>query len=76
MLKTTEAWLRAIQRSTFELFRPGNEQNRRGQEMLEFALLAGFIAVTIAAVIPYSITAPVSSVFNKIEIYMKTWANA
>jgi Flp pilus assembly pilin Flp len=76
MLKSAEACSREIQRSILELFRPGSEQNQRGQDMLEFALLAGFIAVAIAAVVPYSITAPVSSVFSKIQFYMKAWGNA
>lgn len=76
MLSTTEVCIREVQRSVFELFRPGGQRSRRGQELIEYALLAGFIAVTIAAVIPYSVTAPISSVFNKIEIYMKAWGGA
>lgn len=46
-----------------------------GQDMIEFALLAGFIAVAIAATIPYGVTGPISSVFNKLHYYMVNYAN-
>jgi len=76
MLSSTEVCIREVQRSILELFIPGSPRGKRGQELIEYALIAGFIAVTVAAVVPYSVTAPISAVFNKIELYMKTWCGA
>ncbi|MBI5281192.1 MAG: Flp family type IVb pilin [Candidatus Solibacter usitatus] len=47
-------------------------KSREGQELVEYALLAGFIAVTVAAVIPYQATGPVSTIFSKVGSYLVT----
>jgi Flp pilus assembly pilin Flp len=50
-------------------------RGRQGQDLVEYALMAGFLAVTVAAVIPYQVTAPVSGIFSKIQVYLGTWGN-
>jgi Flp pilus assembly pilin Flp len=40
--------------------------DRSGQDLVEYALIAGFICVGAGAFIPYGITAPISNVFTKI----------
>jgi len=57
------------------LFYPGSRRGTRGQDLVEYALLCGFIAVAAAAAIPHSVTGPISSIFNKIDGYLKTWGN-
>lgn len=37
---------------------------RRGQDLVEYALLAGFVAVAAAAAIPYAIAAPLRSIYE------------
>ena len=54
------------------LFARGSDQNNKAQELVEYALLAGFIAVSVAATIPYHVTAPVSSIFSKIQSHLQT----
>ncbi|MBI4891448.1 MAG: hypothetical protein HY821_12550 [Acidobacteria bacterium] len=49
------------------LFTKGSPQNTKAQELVEFALLVGFIAVSVAATIPYQITTPISNIFSKIQ---------
>jgi len=46
-----------------------------GQELVEYALLAGFIAVTVAAVIPYQVTGPIFNIFTKLGNYLVTVGN-
>jgi Flp pilus assembly pilin Flp len=43
--------------------------------MVEYALLAGFIVVSVAAVVPYQVTGPISSIFSRVQSYLTTWAN-
>ncbi len=50
-----------------QLFIPGSPENKRAQELVEYALLVGFIAVSVAAVVPYQVTGPLSTIFSKIE---------
>ncbi len=52
------------------LFTKGSPENTKAQELVEFALLAGFIAVSVAATIPYSITGPLSNIFSKIQEHL------
>lgn len=58
-----------------ELFHPGSPRACRGQDLVEYALMAGFVAVAVAAIIPYQVTGPISGIFSKIEFYMKTVGN-
>ena len=43
------------------------QQNRQGQDMIEYALLAAAIAVIIAGFLPPAIVPMVSTIFSKIE---------
>ena len=58
-----------------ELFRAKSASGRCGQELVEYALIVGFIAVSTAAFIPYSITTPISSIFSKIAVYLVQLGN-
>ncbi len=42
-------------------------RDRRAQDMIEYALLAAFLAVAVAAFFPLSIAPNISTVFSKIE---------
>jgi Flp pilus assembly pilin Flp len=44
------------------------QQNRQGQDMIEYALLAAAIAVIIAGFLPPAIVPMVSTIFSKIVI--------
>ena len=52
------------------LLHPRSRRGISGQEMVEYALLAGFIVVSVAAFVPYTVTAPISSIFNKLHTYL------
>lgn len=54
------------------LLGPGSEQTSQAQELVEYALMAGFIAVSVAAVVPYQVTGPLSTIFSKIHGYLVT----
>ncbi|QOY91881.1 hypothetical protein IRI77_01355 [Paludibaculum fermentans] len=58
-----------------DLLHPASTRGCKGQDLVEYALLAGFVAVAVAAIIPYQVTGPISGIFNKLEYYMKTWGN-
>jgi len=45
-------------------------RNRRGQDMIEYSLLAAFIAVAAAAFLPPAIAPAISAVFSKIVTTM------
>lgn len=47
----------------------------QGQDLIEYALMAGFVAVAVAAFIPYSVTGPISSIFTKISNYLVVKGN-
>ena len=69
---------RAVRRASLlaiELLHPASERGRSGQDLVEYALMAGFVAVAVAAIIPYQVTGPISGIFNKIEYYMKAFGN-
>ena len=57
------------------LLHPRSKRGTSGQEMVEYALLAGFIAVSIAAFVPYQVTGPISSIFSKVQTYLTGWGN-
>jgi Flp pilus assembly pilin Flp len=65
-----------LRRRLIELLAPGSIQNNKAQELVEYALLAGFIAVTIAATVPYQVTAPLSTIFSKIQDNLVTKGGA
>lgn len=58
-----------------ELLHPKSKRGTSGQELVEYALLAGFIVVSVAAFVPYQVTGPISSVFSKVLTFLTTWSN-
>ena len=47
----------------------------RGQDMVEYALMAGFVAVAGGAIFPTSLMPGVSSIFSKLTTYTTNAAN-
>jgi len=47
----------------------------RGQDMVEYALMAGFVAVAGGAMFPTSIMPGVSAIFSKLNIYTASAAS-
>jgi pilus assembly protein Flp/PilA len=43
--------------------------NRRGQDLIEYALLAGFVAVAAGAIFPATLMPDVSMIFSKLDLY-------
>jgi Flp pilus assembly pilin Flp len=43
--------------------------NHSGQDMIEYALLAGFVAVAAGAIFPTSLMPNVSAIFSKLGVY-------
>ena len=52
------------------------DKETRGQDLIEYAMLAGFIGVACAALIPYSIAAPISKIFDALNQLLMTKGNA
>ncbi len=50
-------------------------QNRKGQDLIEYALMAGFVAVAAGAVMP-DVSASISTVFSKVASAMTSAAAA
>jgi Flp pilus assembly pilin Flp len=48
-------------------------KDTRGQDLLEYALMVGFVAITVAATIP-SVSANVSKIFSKVSSTMSSAA--
>jgi pilus assembly protein Flp/PilA len=42
---------------------------RAGQDLIEYALVAGFVAVAAAAIFPNTLMPNVSMIFSKLDIY-------
>ena len=42
-------------------------QDKRGQDLIEYALLAGFVAVAAGAIFPTTLTPNISMIFSKIS---------
>ncbi|MGB9611548.1 MAG: Flp family type IVb pilin [Bryobacteraceae bacterium] len=66
MQRLTNVTLRAIQRRFYELLAADNRRNQAGQDLIEYALIVGFIAVTAAALIPYAASESMKSIYSKI----------
>ena len=43
--------------------------SRSGQDLVEYALLAGFVAVAAAATFPTTLMPDVSQIFSKLDVY-------
>jgi pilus assembly protein Flp/PilA len=51
------------------------QQETQGQDLVEYALLAGFVAVAGGAIFPMTVAPNISSIFSKINLYFSQ-ANA
>ena len=49
--------------------------DRRGQDLVEYALMAGFVAVAGGAVFPTTLMPAISSIFSKINVYTASAAS-
>ncbi|MBA3973521.1 MAG: Flp family type IVb pilin [Candidatus Solibacter sp.] len=45
-------------------------RSTQGQDLIEYALLAGFVAVAGGALIPWGATGPMSTIFSKLNGYL------
>jgi Flp pilus assembly pilin Flp len=64
--------LRQIQRQLLALL-AGGRRSQSGQDLVEYALILGFIAVACAAIIPYTATESMRTIYSKIaEILMSS----
>lgn len=50
---------------TLRLFLGALRRNRRGQDLIEYALMAGFVAIAAGSVMP-GVSTQISTIFNKI----------
>lgn len=48
---------------------------QQGQDLIEYALMAGFVAVAVAAFIPYAVTGPITTIFTKIGNFLVARGN-
>jgi Flp pilus assembly pilin Flp len=67
--KLTEDWTKVSRRvsASIQVFawRLGREED--GQDLIEYALMAAFISVAVAAIFPQSIGPNISTVFSKVS---------
>jgi Flp pilus assembly pilin Flp len=49
--------------------------NRGGQDLIEYALVAGFVAVAAAAIFPTTLMPDVSMIFSKLDLYFQQAAS-
>ncbi len=57
-------WL--LHHRVLELLQIRSRRGRSGQDLIEYALIVGFIAVAAAAVIPYAATQSMRNIYNRI----------
>jgi hypothetical protein len=50
-------------------------RDKKGQDLIEYALMAGFVAVAAGALMP-NIAAQISTIFNRVESIMTAAASA
>ncbi len=50
-------------------------RDTRGQDFIEYALLASFLAVTAGATFPTTVTVHISTIFSKMEAYTEDAAS-
>lgn len=58
------AWL--LWRRLADLWPGAGRTERKGQDLVEYALIIGFIAVACAALIPYTSTTTMRQIYNRI----------
>jgi Flp pilus assembly pilin Flp len=49
--------------------------NRSGQDLIEYALVGGFVAVAAAAIFPTTLMPDVSMIFSKLDFYFSQAAS-
>jgi Flp pilus assembly pilin Flp len=49
--------------------------NVQGQDLIEYALLAGFVAVIIGATIPGRVVPPMARIYQSVENLFKNWGS-
>lgn len=49
--------------------------DRRGQDLVEYAMLAGFIGVAVGAIFPTTIAPDISTIFSKVQSSLN-WVNS
>ena len=55
-----------LYRAAFRLF-----VDRKGQDLIEYALIAGFVAVVAGSVFPTTLVPAVSGIFSKLDYYFE-----
>ena len=55
--------------NTLNLFFVRLAQNRKGQDLIEYALMAGFVAVAAGAIMP-GVSTSISTIFSKVASAM------
>lgn len=61
---TAAMWL--LHHRVLELLPFRGRRGRSGQDLIEYALIVGFIAVACAAMIPYTATQSMRAIYNRI----------
>lgn len=61
---TAALWL--LHQRVLELLQLQSRRGRSGQDLIEYALIVGFIAVACAALIPYTATESMRSIYQRI----------
>jgi Flp pilus assembly pilin Flp len=68
--------IKAVRAAVTELILARGARGIGGQELVEYALVVGFIAVSVAAVIPYQVVAPLRVIFNKVDDFLHSIGGA
>lgn len=50
-------------------------RDEKGQDFVEYALLAGFVASAVGSLMPYYIVPHLSGIFSKVTSALAPWAN-
>ncbi len=58
-----------------ELFGTRSRTGERGQDLIEYALIVGFIAVACAAIIPYAATTTMRNIYERICVILTNSTN-
>jgi Flp pilus assembly pilin Flp len=49
--------------------------NERGQDLIEYALLAGLATIMIGAALPSTMIAPMSTIYSKVTVLLDRFGN-
>jgi len=67
--------LRLLYHRFLELLAGRSDAGKRGQDLIEYALIVGFIAVACAALIPYTASDSMRSIYSKIAAVLTNSTN-